>query len=379
MSERTDPLRTIYREAEAAFTTFPPPDSVFAEADGAVDTVSGFGDPEAERRAVREGGALVDFAWKRVIRITGDERLEFLNRMLTQELKGLKAERAVSSFWLNRKGRIVADLRALHFERETLLEVDAPALSTTLESLQSFVIIEDVELANDWSRWRTFVLTGPDSHAWVQAASGGAAADLQPGAVVRTSIAGIEMLVDRDDGLGPNGLRLLIPANRVVEAHHHLLEVGAKLEVGGPQERRMVGWEAYNACRIERGLPVFLVDFGTSSLPHESGLLSSRVSFTKGCFLGQEVVARMHSLGQPKQKCVRLRIDATELPGPGAKLYPAGPTETDPVGVVTSAAALDDAHAVAAMAQIKTRFAVKGESLQLHDGAIAEVLDIPGF
>jgi len=84
---------------------------------------------------------------------------------------------------------------------------------------------------------------------------------------------------------------------------------------------RPVGWLAYNTARIEAGSALFHIDFGTDSLPAETGLLDEAVSFTKGCYLGQEVVARMKSLGHPKKVLVGLSFEAEQLPVAGTQVF----------------------------------------------------------
>ncbi len=378
MTERSDPLRTMHREAEAAFTEFPPPDSVFASSESANHVVAGFGDPDAERAALRLGGALIDLSWKRVIHATGDDRLDFLNRMLTQELKGMRPGQASNAFWLNRKGRIEADIRLLHAEQETWLEVDAPILDNALSTLSSFVIIEDVELQSAASQWRTLALAGPRAHDWLTAATNEKWMDAAPGAWRIVHLAGAEVMVDFDDAYGSPGFRLLIPSDHVLAVHRHLNEVGASLNSDATRACRMVGWDAFDERRTEMAKPMFLIDYGTTSLPHETGVLQSRVSFTKGCFLGQEVVARMQSLGQPKQKCVALRIGTQDTIHRGDKLYPKGAAEADAIGVITSAANSIDEQTIA-LAQVKTKFAIEGQLLQLTNRVEAMVHLAPGL
>ena len=94
---------------------------------------------------------------------------------------------------------------------------------------------------------------------------------------------------------------------------------------------------AFNVARIEAGSPLFLVDFGRQALPHETGLLARRVNFKKGCYLGQEVVARMESLGKPKQRLVALRMQQDRLPVSGAEVHEAR-DGGEAVGRVTSSA-----------------------------------------
>ncbi|MEC9373550.1 MAG: tRNA-modifying protein YgfZ, partial [Planctomycetota bacterium] len=114
-------------------------------------------------------------------------------------------------------------------------------------------------------------------------------------------------------------------------------------EPKGPERYRMrpAGWHAFNIARIEAGSPLFYVDFGPGNLPHESGVLKDRVSFTKGCYLGQEVVARMQSLGHPKQLLVGLRITKpiekdSQQPVTGDRVFASDEAGAEAVGAVTS-------------------------------------------
>ena len=109
---------------------------------------------------------------------------------------------------------------------------------------------------------------------------------------------------------------------------------------GVPQgRRRTAGWFAFNMARVEAETPWWRTDFGDGASPHETGVLSSRVSFTKGCYPGQEVVARMEHLGHPKQILRALRMPDERLPIAGAQVFvdEDGPPG-NPVGVVTSSA-----------------------------------------
>src|SRR5262249_34854605 len=96
---------------------------------------------------------------------------------------------------------------------------------------------------------------------------------------------------------------------------------------------RPIGWAAFNATRIEGGRPIFGIDFDDSILPAETGQLERAVSFTKGCYLGQEIVARMHARGQLAKQLVGIRMESDALPIAGAKIYDAG---QDEIGGVTS-------------------------------------------
>ncbi|MBL8763867.1 MAG: aminomethyltransferase family protein [Phycisphaerae bacterium] len=324
---------------------------------------------EAEYAALRRSCVVLDLPQRGTLRVSGPDRLPFLNRMLTQDLRTLPDGSCRRSFWLTRKGRIDADLRVLAPPRtassqpgwhvdETILDLDVHAVERTKTGLASYIIADDVAIEDATGEFHRLALHGPAAPALLERcdpAAGAAAA--QPGAVFVAVIDGARVLVDRQDSAGEPGFELLIAtaeARRVFEA---LLESGGF--AFGTQRRggdalpriRPAGWHAYNIARIEAGWPVYHLDFGPNSLPHESGVLHDRVSFTKGCYLGQEIVARMQSLGHPKQRLVGLDVESRAAPlradGPpsdpivpdtGSAIVATAEPDSPTIGAVTSAA-----------------------------------------
>jgi folate-binding protein YgfZ len=129
--------------------------------------------------------------------------------------------------------------------------------------------------------------------------------------------------------LGIKGIAICLSRDSVEDVWKNYVEQGVK----------PIGWYALNMARVERGAPVFMIDFDSNALPHETSLTASRVSFNKGCYLGQEVVARMESLGQPKQRLMQLQMDSEELPIASAQLWDDNKAGSGtPIGVVTSSA-----------------------------------------
>lgn len=154
---------------------------------------------------------------------------------------------------------------------------------------------------------------------------------------VRTQLAGVPAVLVRRDECGSPGVEAFVPASGLARAWDALVSQH-DAAAGGRRRARPAGWHAYNIARIEAGTPLHHVDYGSDSLPHESGLVAERVSFRKGCYLGQEVVARMESLGKPKQRLVGLRIAEDALPVSGSPVFELGPDGApgNPVGTVTS-------------------------------------------
>lgn len=299
-----------------------------------ITLVQTFGYVEVEYAAIRKDGCagLLDMPHRATVAVRGGDRLSFLNRMLTQELKGVQPYDVRASFWLSRKGRVDADLRVLVLPDRVLLDVDAHAAPGLVQTLGAYVIADDVTIADETDAWHRLSLHGGGGPSALAAVSTQTAGDevrgLAAGRACVVRVAGHEVVVDRADSAGVPGLELLVPVGAVVDVYHALLGPGgrAALEgehgaraLGGGAPVRPMGWAAWNIARIEAGTPLFYLDFGPESLPAETGVLDERVSFTKGCYLGQEIVARMKSLGHPKRVlCAILMDGASAVPSAGA-------------------------------------------------------------
>lgn len=373
---RPSPIRNLHALAEATFTAYPPPGSLHAGDADPTEVVASFGDPEGELAALRLGAGLFDAPHRGVIEVLGADRLEFLGRMLTNAVRDLPPGRWTPAFWLNRKGRIRADLRVLALPGRTLLETDDDAIARTVETLNEFVIADDVTLRDIRESTARLSLVGPLAAGALARLAGGndaaEIAELSPGSVAEVRLADSACVVFRDDALGVPAYEILTPRDTLERVHQHILETGASAgEPNGPRVRA-VGLDALESLRVHAARPAHLIDFGAESLPHETGVLRERVSFTKGCYLGQEIVARMESLGKPKQIIVALECDGADAPEVGELLFPAADNMTDArpdaVGVVTSAAAALGDTPAAALAQVRTPHAAPGARLRTRDG-----------
>ncbi len=387
------PLRNQHAQAEAEFGVFPPegvPADLLTPSGGEAPTplevVATYGDVAAERRAIRSACGLFDQPHRARIRVTGDDRALFLNNMLTQDLADVSPWRAVDSFWLNRKGRIDADLRVIVLDDAILLDLDAAAIERTRETLESFIIADDVALENESDSTHRVALHGPTAPLLLRAVAtheaGAPLEDLTPGGVAQVVIGGKSVLVDRVDALGVPGFELHVGADDAMKVWQQLIERGSPGDGDGESEAaridlRQVGQSAIDAERVIGGLPRYLIDFGPNHLPAESGLLHQRVSFTKGCYLGQEVVARLHALGKPKQTMVGLLARTkTERVPRGTPLR--RDAESDPIGQITSCARSEAMDALVALAMVKTKHAATGTEFVIEPELSALRLTVQG-
>jgi folate-binding protein YgfZ len=304
--------------------------------------------------------------------VGGAERRDFFDRMVTAAAKNMAAGSVKPSFWLNRKGRIDADLLLIELEDRMVVDLGIHEAAPTCELLNGYIFSEGVEIEDASGAFHHVAIHGRHALEALAAAARLETLVLAPLAAATISIAGIEVLVARRDQTGEVGLELIMPydgAEAVWEA-----VVGADGAAGeGRQRVRPIGWHAFNIARIEAGTPIYNIDFGPNNLPHETGVVDDRVSFTKGCYLGQEVVARIQNLGRPKQMLVGLKMARGLLPVAGGQVFeveaaPDGAREMgDQVGVVTSSSLSPMLGAAPiAFAMLKTACAEPGSTVLVN-------------
>jgi folate-binding protein YgfZ len=298
------PLHPLHQQTPAEFQTY---------AD--VEIVSTYGNTPAEYSTLRKGSGKMDLPQRGVLELTGKTRLDFLNRMLTNQTR-LSAGQGVYALLLSIKGRIVADMNVLELGERTWLEMDARLVEPTRAELAKFLITEDVTLTSRVGSLYEIALHGPRTADALNLPA------LKPLESARLTIASVEALVWRDDPCGVPGIHVILPAEQAAQVWTAL-------------PHRPIGWAAFNAVRIEAGRPMMGIDFDQSVLPAEIGAaqLSRSVSFTKGCYLGQEIVARMHARGQLARQLVGIRMEGEELPIAGSAIYDA---DGNTVGGITS-------------------------------------------
>lgn len=301
----------------------------YGDGDAAVPVPGAFGPVELEYAALRRGAALMDAPNRGVVRVSGADRVDFLDRLLTQAMKDALPGAVRCGFLLTRQGRIVADLTVAFLADAALIDVDVHQARAVAGALDAVLFTEDVAIEDASERLHRLTLLGrraPD----VLAPLGIETPESMH--ALRVEIAGAECVMARVDAIGEPGFELFVPVDDAPAIATALLEADSDFP------RHPCGWYAWNVARVEHGHPMFNIDFGSTSLPHESGLLDERVSFRKGCYPGQEVVARIQNLGQPKQVIVGLQVRGDVLPVEGGPVHAQeeGGAVGPPVGVVTS-------------------------------------------
>lgn len=257
-------------------------------------------------------------------RLMGPDAQEYLHRMVTNDIKGLAPGQGTYACLLDINGRMIADLWAWVVSAdEILVETADSACEALMASLDKYLIMEEVEIQDARADEALVSVQGPRAHAALANALALDLPDLQPGVLWQTSDDGTGLIVAARDRAGCGGLDVYVPANA-----DGLLNA---LRETGVEE---ASDEAVQTLRIEAGFPRWGAELTTDTIPLDAGLEGIAISFTKGCYPGQEIIARIHSRGKPARHLVGIRFDSG--PPTAGAVVKSGAAD---VGAVTSSAA----------------------------------------
>jgi folate-binding protein YgfZ len=278
--------------------------------------------------AIRAGAALSIPADRAQIAVSGPDRAAYLQGLLTNDIEALKPGSGCYAAWLTAQGRMTADMHVLEPGDMILLDVPASVRDSVLQRLDQFLFSENVQLADVTSSMASVSVHGPLAAAVVQRVAPGVEglADWDAYRNQRSEFAGAPLVVARIDQFGVPGFTLYSSA----ENHRALVSA---LDAAGAVR---ASDDAIAAARVEAGYPVFGVDMDDEIIPLEAGIEQRAISFTKGCYVGQEVIIRVLHRGHGRvvRKLVGLQLHGDVRPQKGARIH-AGDRD---VGFVTSTA-----------------------------------------
>ncbi|MEO3978437.1 glycine cleavage T C-terminal barrel domain-containing protein [Streptomyces sp. CAU 1734] len=297
-----------------------------------------YGDLFREQRALADGRGLVDLSHRAVVTVTGEDRLVWLHLLLTQHMTDLPAGRATESLILTSNGHIEHALYLVDTGDTVWIHVEAGSQGELIDYLESMKFYYRVEVADRTADFAVVHLPA------------GSIAEVPGGVVVREMSHGRDLFLPRAD----------LPA--FAAAH-------------GPA----AGILAYEALRVEGHRPRFGFETDHRTIPHELGWIGTAVHLQKGCYRGQETVARVQNLGKPPRRLVFLHLDGSEvhLPGHGTpvRLASDGP-DGRPLGFVTSSARHHELGPIA-LALVKRNVPVDAELMAGETAAAQETVVEP--
>src|SRR6266446_5627266 len=307
-----------------------------------------FGDPAAEFRQARESVALIDKNYRAYLSFTGPDRVRYLNAVLTNDIKGLSAGQGNVSLLLNPQGHILAEIETYAFAEKLFCVSFAMIRERLVEVLDKFIIMDDVTLTDETERFGTLALEGPKAAAVVREISGVDIGALSELSSTDGAVRAIPCRIAKRSPGGVAGAEFVVEREKLPALWELLLDAARK-HGGGP-----MGYTALSGLRLAQGVPWFGYDFGEKQIPHEAGLQDSHISYTKGCYTGQEIVERVRSRGQVNRQRVQLAFSGDAVPEPETLLTLGGKE----VGYVTRAARIWDPTRIIGMGYARKEAAV---------------------
>jgi folate-binding protein YgfZ len=285
------------------------------------ETAASFGNTPAEFRALLEGCAVLDLSWRAKLVLTGEDRVRWLNGMVTNNVRDLAVGRGVYSFLLSSQGRIQGDLVSYNRGDHLLVTTDRAQAPTIAAIFDHYIIMDDVEVANVSDKLATIGIAGPKArevltHAGVEVTA------LESGQVSDIVWRDIGISVARSAQPAMDGYEVWFSGDNADKVWEGLRSAGAM----------PAGSEALELYRIAQGVPRFGIDLREKDLPQETGQLYA-LNFAKGCYIGQEIVERIRSRGNVHRVFSGLEV-VGDPPQPGTKVN----ADWKEVGEATSAA-----------------------------------------
>lgn len=320
-----------------------------------------FGNVPAEFEALLLNSGVYEITGRSKVSLTGSDRVRWLNGIITNNVRDLPAGHGVYAFLLNPQGRILGDLYAYNRGDSLVVDTDRSQLQKLLEIFDKYIIMDDVEVADVTGKLGAVGIAGPKASEVLRSA-GLDFSPLQPLSFVDLTWRDVSLTVVRGDSprvesyevwLPPENQSLFLDAIRTTEAIP-------------------VGKTALNLLRIAEGIPRFGQDIRERDLPQETGQQRA-LHFTKGCYIGQEIVERIRSRGSVHRMFTGFTVDGP-LPLPGMKINVDGKD----VGEITSSASLPlrtGQHNVA-LGYIRREVATSRKPIQI-DGIILNVTPVP--
>ena len=345
-----------------------------------------FGDPVAEYRFSNQTVALEDKNYRTYLKFAGPDRVRYLNAILTNNIKDLAPGQGTISLLLNPQGHILAELETYAFADHHLCVSYSMIREQLIQWMDKYIIMDDVTLTDATDRWGTLALEGPKAAAVVKELASVDLQSLGELASVDSVVKAIHCRIVKRSPGGVPGAEFVVERTHLSALWQILLEAVRK-HSGGP-----AGYTALSGQRLSQGVAWFSYDFGEKQIPHEAGLENTHISYTKGCYTGQEIVERVRSRGHVNRRRVGLLFSGDSVPEPGTVLTMDGPEVSGSapgrsapdnstpngteVGHVTRAARVWDPPRIIGMGYLRKE--AEGHGTTLHwPGGTATVIHLP--
>lgn len=311
-----------------------------------------YGDPQQEYQAAHQSAVLFDLSDREQFELTGSDRHKFLHNFCTNEINNLAVDRGCEAFVTNVQSRILGHVNVFNQGESLWLDNDPKQSAPVVEHLDRYIIMEDVEIEVRSPEYGCLYLTGPQAGDILSKAG---LASLEVNQQQRVTDSEAHLTVRRVDWFGQPGYLCTLLHEKIVDFWQQLIDAGAKT----------AGQEVLEALRIEACYPLGGVDLTDDNLAQEAARDSQAISFKKGCYLGQEPIARIDSLGHVNQQLRIIALQEDWVPALGTPVMASVKDGQKEVGKITSTARSYGKYPAVALAVIRKEAYEPGTTVEL--------------
>jgi folate-binding protein YgfZ len=335
------------------------------ERDGMV-VPAAYGDTAKEYDAVRGGGTgVIDLSSRARINVSGSEAVQFLNGLVTNDVKALAEGAWMYAAFPNVQGRLLAMVRVLHRDSGFLFDTEASSREAVLKTLNRFTLAGDFHVSELTGDLATLSVQGAGASDVIGRVLGREAAQVGRGQIIETTHDEEQLSVIRATHTAEDGYDLFITGPRAADVWNSLMAAGAQ----------PVGHDALELLRIEAGVPRFGLDVNETNVMLEAGL-DDAVSYTKGCYIGQEIIARIHWRGHVAKRLAGIRFEDAPMIEREDRVRTIDGKE---IGRVTSTAFSPALNAQVALAMIKYDYLTPGTEVAVTSGDVTHAAVVSGL
>jgi folate-binding protein YgfZ len=279
-----------------------------------------------EYEIVRDGGAgLIDLSTLRGrIRVDGSEATMFLNGLMTNDMRTLAENRWMPSVFPTVQGRLIGTVRVIRgSDSSFLIDTESASHEAVLKTISRFTLAGDFKVSDITAETALLTVQGQGAAEILDNSFEKAVSDLPQNSVVQTAWQNVPVTIIRASHTGEEGFDIIIDSSRKAELQQALEDAGAQ----------PIGEDTFEILRVEAGIARYGQDMDETNVVPETNL-DNAISYTKGCYVGQEIIVRIKHRGHPAKKLTRLRFETDQQIEPGAVIRS---IENQEVGRVTSA------------------------------------------
>ncbi|TAK00034.1 MAG: aminomethyl transferase family protein [Candidatus Manganitrophaceae bacterium] len=312
-----------------------------------------YGDPQSEYRAVREKVGAADLSHQRPFLITGRDRVPFLQNLISNDLNKLEQGKGLYATLLTAKGRVLSDFYLYLLADALFMDVEWTNAQKTVDQLMRFKLRSQIKIESP--PWGRLLVSGPQARPLLEALFGSLPID-QEKSFFQTESDGITLRCIKQSITGGEDYHLYVPLEGLEKIWERLFSAGGVFGL------TPFGQSTLETLRIEAGKPRYGIDIDEHIIPIEAGLEAEAISYTKGCYPGQEVMARIQTYGHVNKQLMGLTIEGTELPKKDDKIFQ-GEKE---LGWITGATRSPLTGQVIAMGYVRPQIATPGTAVEVE-------------